>query len=139
MVDMFTILLVFLLMNYSHAEVQLEPIQGLKLPSSDSMQNPSRAPKISLTKNELRVGEKVVATLSESKFAGTDLDAKDPEFVPTFFRELEALSEGDDGVKDGQMLLQADARLPYETLRKVFYTASMAGFPKLKLVTIIGN
>ncbi|MGE0633168.1 MAG: ExbD/TolR family protein, partial [Pseudobdellovibrionaceae bacterium] len=39
----------------------------------------------------------------------------------------------------GQILVQADQELPYETLRKVMYTASMAGFPQLKMATIVGE
>lgn len=141
MVDMFTILLVFLLQTYSNAEVQLEPISGLRLPQSDSMQNPAMALKMSLTQDELRVGERVVAKLASSRFEGKDTDDKDPQFLPALFQELEAISKSsqDKHIKEGQMLLQADARLPYDTLRKVLYTASMAGFPQLKLVTIVGN
>ena len=42
-------------------------------------------------------------------------------------------------IKEGRVLLQADAGLPYETLKKVMYTASMAGYPQLKMVTTVGN
>lgn len=141
LVDMFTILLVFLLQTYSTAEVQLEPISGLRLPQSDSMQNPAQALKISLSQEELKVGNRIVAKLTDARFSDTETDNKDPQFLPGLFNELETLSKNseDKHIKEGQMLLQADARLPYDTLRKVLYTASMAGFPQLKLVTLVGN
>lgn len=141
LVDMFTILLVFLLQSYSTAEVQLNPVEGLRLPQSDSMQNPAQALKISLSQEELKVGDRVVAKLREARFADGEADSKDPQFLPGLFNELESISKEstDKHIKEGQMLLQADARLPYDTLRKVLYTASMAGFPQLKLVTLVGN
>lgn len=43
------------------------------------------------------------------------------------------------GILDGKILLKADRSMPYQTLRKVMYTASMAGFPKLKMATVVGN
>lgn len=43
------------------------------------------------------------------------------------------------GILDGKILLKADKSMPYHTLRKVMYTASMAGFPKLKMATVVGN
>ncbi len=43
------------------------------------------------------------------------------------------------GVLDGKLLLKADQSLPYHTIRKIMYTASMAGFPKLKMATVVGN
>lgn len=43
------------------------------------------------------------------------------------------------GILDGKILLKADQNLPYQTIRKIMYTASMAGFPKLKMATVVGN
>jgi biopolymer transport protein ExbD len=43
------------------------------------------------------------------------------------------------GILDGKILLKADQSLPYQTIRKIMYTASMAGFPKLKMATVVGN
>jgi biopolymer transport protein ExbD len=37
------------------------------------------------------------------------------------------------------VILKAEASMPYNVIRKVMYTASMAGFPKMKLATVVGN
>lgn len=43
------------------------------------------------------------------------------------------------GILDGKILVKADQSLSYGVMRKVMYTASMAGFPKLKMATVVGN
>jgi biopolymer transport protein ExbD len=151
MTDMFTILLVFLLQTYSTAEFQIEPEQGLTLPSSDSTNNPVQALELTVTNTEVRLGTRVLASLSEQKFASASVDKNDGHFVPSVFSALDELMKSEQakkekgeaklnaGILDGRLILKADASLPYETLRKVMYTASMAGFPKLKVATVLGN
>ena len=43
------------------------------------------------------------------------------------------------GILQGKILVKADQALPYGLLRKVMYTASMAGFPKMKMATVVGH
>ena len=62
------------------------------------------------------------------------VDPKDLNFIRPLFDELQKLN-----AKSGVVLLQADQELPYSTLRKVMYTASMAGFPNVKLVTSVSE
>lgn len=141
MTDMFTIMLVFLLQSYSTAEVQIEPEAGIRLPSSISENNPVDSIKMSISKDAIKIGTQVVATVQGNQVAGKDIDPQDSNFIIPVFNELDKLAkEATKGpAKDGKILLQADSSLPYATIRKVMYTASMAGFPQLKLVTIVGN
>jgi biopolymer transport protein ExbD len=37
---------------------------------------------------------------------------------------------------DGKVVMQADSRLNYKTLKKVMYTASKAGYADMRLATI---
>lgn len=141
MTDMFTILLVFLLQTYGSNEVQIEPIQGLRLPSSLSEKNPVESVKIAVSREVLKYEDKKIADIRNNEFESKDIDPKDPNFIVPLFNALNELAKTSDKqfVKDGKILLQADADLPYTTLRKVMYTASMAGFPHLKLVTVMGK
>ncbi len=144
MTDMFTILLVFLLQSYSTSEVELTQTQGLRLPSSASFVSPTQGLQISLSSKELKVGEKSVANLQGTSFNNVDLESSDPNFIKPLFDELDKIAKDENNkdkphIKDGKILFQADRTLPYSTLKKVMYTASMAGFPQLKLVTILGE
>ena len=145
MTDMFTIMLVFLLQTYSTSQVEIAPENGLRLPASNTMANPVEAVKLSVSSFGLKMGDHKIADLQNSDFTRQDLDANDSNFIKPLFEELEKLTKesGDDPkksyVKEGKILLQADQELPYSVIRKVMYTASMAGYPQLKLVTVVGD
>lgn len=141
MCDMFTILLVFLLQSYSTAEVQLTPDEGMNLPLSSTQSNPVMGVKVSLSKNQLRLNERTIASLQSEKFKAEDIESSDQQFIKPLFAELQKINEEqkDKEKKITQVLLQADADLPYDMVRKVFYTASMAGFPQMKMITLVGN
>lgn len=144
MTDMFTIMLVFLLQTYSTSEVQIIPEKDLRLPSSASLVNPTEAIKLSLSKDALKIDQTKIADIKNDDFLNQDLEDKDANFIKPLFSELDKIAKSEKEkdkphVKQGRILLQADRALPYQTLRKVMYTASMAGFPQLKLVTIVGD
>ncbi len=144
MTDMFTLILVFLLQNFSTSSVEINPVNGLKLPVSNSFKNPVDILQISVSLDEIRVKDKVVARVQNRQIASADVDPQDSNFIQPLFKELQERakdpkSQKSDGQDNGQLLLQADQNLPYQTLRKVMYTASMAGFPHVKLITVVGN
>lgn len=144
MTDMFTIMLVFLLQTYSTSDVEIIPEKNLRLPSSSTMVNPTQAIKLSLSHDALKIDQTKIADVKDADFLPQDLEAKDTNFIKPLFEELDKLAKSSTDkekpfIKDGRILLQADKDLPYATLRKVMYTASMAGFPQLKLVTLVGE
>lgn len=149
MTDMFTILLVFLLQSYATSEVQITPEQGMRLPSSSTDSNPVKSLQLSLSDKELKLEGKTIATLNNADFSKADIDGNDSNFILPLFNELRRISkeneskvEGQGKAKDvseGLVLIQADQSLPYQMLRKVMYTSSMAGFPKMKLATVLGE
>lgn len=156
MTDMFTILLVFLLQTYSTSEVQVEPEQGVKLPIANAEANLVQSLKVSLSPQELKLDGKTIASLQNSDFARMDIDPNDSNFIVPLFRELEKVNKAIQAKQaeaaaatgtttppkkeeEGKILLMADESLSYQVLRKVMYTASMAGFPKMKLATVVGN
>ncbi|MBC7419654.1 MAG: biopolymer transporter ExbD [Bdellovibrio sp.] len=142
MTDMFTILLVFLLQTYSSSTVELDPVKGLRLPSSNTEKNPVDGIKISISPTELKFDKKTIAAVQNNNIEQAAIDPNDSEFIKPLFDELQKINEAHKltpDVKIGKVLFQADQDVPYGTLRKIMYTASMAGFPNLKLVTVVGN
>lgn len=140
MTDMFTIMLVFLLQSFAAGEVNIEPVAGIRLPQSSTEKNPVDGVKLSISPTELKFDQKVVALVKNQNIDNASIDANDSNFIKPLFDELQKFNKDNEKLaKTGKILLQADQELPYSTLRKVMYTASMAGFPKLKLVTTAGN
>ncbi len=135
--DMFTVILVFLLQTYNTSEVQIEPPKDLRMPTSHSEGVITQGLEMTLSKDILSIGKEELAHLNGNDFAAKDKDPKDPNFIPSLFNSLDkAFKESTvKAVKDGQILLIADRELPYGVIKKVMYTASMAGFPQVKLIT----
>lgn len=144
MTDMFTILLVFLLQTYSTSDVEILPEAGLRLPASSSSTNPVESIKLTVSKDLVKLDKTKIADMKNSAFDPKDIDPNDSNFILPIFNELDKLTKDEKtkdqpAVKEGRILLQADSSLPYSVLRKVMYTASMAGYPQLKLVTLVGE
>lgn len=140
MTDMFTILLVFLLQTYSTSDVQIEPVNGLRLPTSNTDRNPVDGVKISLSPTELKFDQMKLANVQNQMIEASAIDANDSNFIKPLFEQLQKFNkENEKSAKIGKVLFQADQDLPYGVVRKVMYTASMAGFPNLKMVTVVGN
>ena len=142
MTDMFTILLVFLLQSYSTSEVTIIPDAQVRVPQSASSTNPVEGVKLSLSATALKIDQTQIAEVKDTDFLPQDLEAKDTNFIKPLFAELDKLAKdpaAKEHIKAGRILLQADRKLPYATLRKVMYTASMAGFPQMKMLTLVGE
>lgn len=140
MTDMFTILLVFLLQTYASSEVPIDPVEGLRLPSSNTDRNPVDGVRISLSPTALKFDQKTIANVQNKVIDTAAIDEKDSNFIKPLFEELQKYNkENEKSPKIGKVLFQADQDLPYSVVRKVMYTASMAGFPNLKMVTVVGD
>jgi biopolymer transport protein ExbD len=141
MTDMFTILLVFLLQTYSTNEVQVDSVEGLRLPTSEIDRNLVDGVKISLSPTELLFDRTKIANVLNNKIEASMIDPNDSNFIKPLFDELQKFNKANEkSVKIGKVLFQADQNLPYSVVRKVMYTASMAGFPNLKMVALaVGN
>lgn len=140
--DMFTILLVFLLQNYSTSDVQVIPEKNVNLPVSSVEATPAKALNLSVSRSEIKVEGRTIASLQDGDLASADLEAHDPSFIKPLFAELNKIDKDPNAkkeFKEGKILMQADSSISYNTLRKVMYTASMAGFPKLKIATLAGE
>lgn len=142
MTDMFTILLVFLLQTYSSSVIEINPVEGLRLPASNTTKNPVDGIKISISPTELKFDKKTIAMVQNNSIEQAAMDPNDSEFIKPLFDEFQKINEAHKLTPDakiGKVLFQADKEVPYGTLRKIMYTASMAGFPNLKFITVSGN
>lgn len=143
MVDMFTILIVFLLKSYSTSAVHINPQKGMELPFSSSYTEPVEAVRLVVSVEGIFVEDKQIVTLNEGQVMSGDVDAQDPDFIRELYKELdrhaerskEIADQNEEHEFDGKVVMQADKRLDYATLKKVMYTTSLAGYADMKLAT----
>lgn len=144
MVDMFVILLVFLLKSFSTSPVQITPNADLTLPESTAQVNPEDVVKLVVSKNGIFVDEKRVIELKAGELLPEDADKTDAQFIRKLFEELDVqakktrtIASVNETVEfDGKILMQADRELPYALLQKVMYTSMLAGYSDMKLAVI---
>ena len=144
MVDMFVILLVFLLKSYSTSPVNITPNGQLRLPQSTSPTDPVDVLKVIVSKDALFVEGQKVVDLDNGRLPASVTDARDPQFIRPLYEELDKraaqeknLAKVNDTVNfDGKVLMQIDKSLPYSLLKKIMYTSMLAGYYDVKLAVM---
>jgi len=150
MADIFTIILVFLLKSFSTGLATLQPTQGMHLPSvtTSNQEAMKEAVKIEILPNAILVDQKAAVTMTnfrapgsvtaeEEQAANEDITLN-PLYKPVFqaltHEKGKATTEADR--KDTNLMVLADERTPYATLRTVMASAANAGFVDLQLVVL---
>ncbi len=152
MMDMMTIILVFLLKSYSTQDISVAPSEDLELPVSTVKKNPEMAVNLIVSKKNIVVDG--VPVLSLEKVDDEDNPGQKKLQVPEDQRNgqlidalLDELSKKADTAKNigqqsgseehafkGRLLIQCDKKLPFEVLRQVMYTAGQAQFSEFKFI-----
>jgi biopolymer transport protein ExbD len=141
MVDMFVILLVFLLKSYSTSAVNITPKEGLRMPESSATTDPVDVVKLIVSEDAVFIEDKKVMDLEKGRLPSASIDKNDPSFVRILFEALDeraklakSISKVNDSFEfDGKILMQADRELSYDILQKIMYTSMMAGYADVKL------
>ena len=140
MIDLFTIILIFLLKSYSAVELNVTPSKFLSLPNSLSTKMPIEAVMVTVAKNAIVVEGRPVAGIDEN-FEVKGLDP-DELIIPNLHTELK--KRYDKLVKRAELykreppdkvMIQADKEIPYRLLMKVLKTAGEVGFSKIVFLT----
>lgn len=135
MMDMMTIILLFLLKSFSTEGALITPSEQLHLPVSSQGSKVNRELSVSIAKNVILVNDKLVANVEqipEGEMLITPLASKLRKFAEQE-HELEAQVGKDFSHK---VIIEGDQQIPYELLFKVMYTCSQSEYYKMRLLTI---
>jgi biopolymer transport protein ExbD len=146
MLDIFSILILFLLMSFSTDPVNHDITAGLEMPDSVSLRSLDEIPKITVTRDSLRYQDKKIA----------DIDPKTGDFFEKFktqgavkplFDELEKLAEANkkrkklssaeeqkDKPQTDALTMEMDKRNKFVLMRRVMKSAQQAEFIAFKLM-----
>lgn len=145
MMDMFTIILVFLLFSFKAQDEAFSMAKGVKLPDSTSTMELQDALNIQMAEDALIVQERTVLALAGGRLpAGLEMDGA--KIVPLFkvieeegaARRLKKEAQGDplSDMDRSIVIFQADRRTRFEDVDKVMKTAAMAGFPNFRFAVM---
>jgi biopolymer transport protein ExbD len=146
LMDAMTIILVFLLMNYSVDPLRIDTSEDLKLPASTTEINPKPSAAVSITAKGIVVDDKAVVPIKDGTVekAYKQGEESSMQIQPLF----EALNEAATNQKDiasrigskfeGVLTIIAHEETPYRLITEVLYTAGQAEFQKFKFAVVKG-
>lgn len=135
MMDMMTIILLFLLKSFSTEGALVAPSEDLSLPTSLHADKPKKELNVAISKEALIVNDIPImslASINKEQMMIPALNAKLAEYA-----EKEKQLELEVGKEfTHEVIIQGDKQIPFETLIKVMYTCSQSEFYKMRLLTI---
>ena len=134
LMDVFTILLFFLLINSTSSDVT-EPPKTIKLPASYVESKPRETVAVVVTEYEILVQGESVASTQEV------LESAEPEIEAIMLRLLEqqkrVIGISERTVSDSaEVTVLAHKTIPFEILKKVMSSCTRAGYEKISLAVI---
>jgi biopolymer transport protein ExbD len=138
MMDMMTIILLFLLKSFSTSGALITQSETLKLPESVRTQKPKKELNVMIAKDWILVNELPVIRMNDIKKEDILLEplyAKLSEYAQKE-KQLE-VEVGKEFTKE--VIIQGDKSIGFETLFKVMYTCSRSEFYNMRLLTVSGT
>lgn len=137
MLDIFSILILFLLMSFSTEPVSHDITEGVELPESNTLASLDEVPAVRVAKNSVVVNDKTVATLVGRKFSKNDTFQG---AVYPVFKELEKLSIANKRISKKEsnepmaLTLEIDKNHEFIIIKKIMKSAQQVDFVKFKLM-----
>ena len=146
MVDMFTVLVVFLLQNYASTNQILPISDQIDLPQATSVKELKPSFVVVLSQDHLSFNEEKVSTFNEVKASKEWLISALLEPVKTAIKRVNQEKSGGSSKVDGsetplqyKMTLQADKDIDFLSIKKVLYTLTEAGVQEINFAVIKVN
>jgi biopolymer transport protein ExbD len=137
MIDMFTLMVVFLLKNYSAQGQLVTPAEGLLLPTSSIEKSATEALSVKVSQNSILVENEVVIDaagyrqlLAQKEFMIQPLY----EVLSKHSAEAQRSAERFNMEFSGRISIQGDVEIPYNILTRIMYTCGQAGYPMMNLI-----
>lgn len=148
MLDIFSILVTFLLMSYSTDPTNHDVDQNLELPDSVTMVTMDEVPSIIVNRNEIFVNNKKIVTLEGGKVPAADLSQGAIMPVYTALKEIDEANQkvlaefrgeelnpnGEKKAKPGEITIEMDKKHDFQLLKRIMLSGQQANFITFKLL-----
>lgn len=143
MMDMFTIILVFLLNSFASSAIDVQISKDLDLAKSSSAKPPSEITLIIVDTKNIVVDGRTVLLHDNGKINSAFLDETGFLLKP-LYDELKLKADKAKFIQknnttfefEGKILLQMHKELPFDLLRKVMYSAGQAEYSEFKFMAL---
>jgi len=144
MMDMMTIILVFLLKSFTSSASTITFDQNLQVPKSTTQLKQKLAVMVTITKKVILVEGDAVAPINAGKVDPTvKRDGENGYYITPLVEVLEKHAKREKKVADltgnkfdAQLMIVADQTTPYRLLTEIFYSCGQAGYANYRLLVL---
>jgi biopolymer transport protein ExbD len=144
MMDMMTIILVFLLKSFSSTTSTITFDANLQVPKSTTQLKPKEAVTVTVTKKWILVEGDGIAPVTAGKIdSAVKRDGENGYYITPLVDNLERHARKEKkvasmtgGVWEAQLMLIADQSIPYRLLTEVLYSCGQAGYANYRLLVL---
>jgi len=129
LIDVMTILLVFLIKSFSVEGNLITPSPDLELPVSTADTRPKTVTTIEVTREAI-VAEGEVLSRFESFILADSLT------IPSLYEYMVTQKMKGDTTKAGEVLIQSDKEVAFNVLKRVMFSCSRAGFSEFSVLVL---
>jgi biopolymer transport protein ExbD len=140
MVDMFTLLVIFLLANFSASGEVLFMSKEIQLPTASHGTEIERAPVVAITDNFIGLeGQKVVDVDQIAHDEILNIQQLEDNLRDLKKREEFVHQMDKDHQFEGKINIQADKKTHFKIIKRVMYSCAMAGFQNINFAVLAGK
>ncbi len=142
MMDMFTIVLIFLLFSFSERVETIKIDSELELPRSSTKMDYDKNLKLVLTKSSLMLDDEIIAELDNGELRGFDQKDLKASILYTrlkdHYENSKKTAEENPEVKPGNqgIIFLCDKSHEFKTINQVMKTAGLAGYPNFQFAVL---
>jgi biopolymer transport protein ExbD len=144
MMDMMTIILVFLLKSFTSSASTITFDQNLRVPKSTTQIKTKLAVMVTITKKVILVEGDAIAPVNQGKVDPTvKRDGENGYYITPLVETLEKHAKREKKVADltgakfdAQLVIVADQSTPYRLLTEIFYSCGQAGYANYRLLVL---
>ena len=139
MMDILTVLLLFLLKSFVVEGEVITPVAGVELPESTSETTPQSAVVIAIFDDAIMIDSELIASVANENSEGDLLiDALADRLDAALEKSLQiAERRGEDpDLFEGQIAIQGDREIEFEILQRVMYTCNASGYENISLAVV---
>ncbi|MBD3345611.1 MAG: hypothetical protein GF401_11165 [Chitinivibrionales bacterium] len=130
LIDVMTILLVFLIKSFSVEGNIITPSQDLELPVSTSKKPPQLVTSLEITRSAVMANGDVIA--KHDNFLSSD-----SLLIPLLFDYMKLQkAQITDTTKNREIMIQADKDVQFNVIKRVMFTCSKAGFSDYSILVL---
>jgi biopolymer transport protein ExbD len=138
MMDMFTIILIFLLFQFSEKPETINMMENIELPKSSAKMEHTETFKLVLTRNSLHIDDDMIAQVKKGRVVG--LDPQNLKNSDLYQRLAIKFKQSEEAIKESEpknhILLLCDRRHRFKTVNDIIKTAALAGYPNFQFAVL---